>query len=93
MTTRFHPNPGPRPASLSLAKDDNLTLSDVRGASIRCRDGGLWITQDRDVRDIVLTPGETFVFDRDGPALVSALIGSSLELRSPTRVRSARQAA
>lgn len=69
------------PRSVSLEKNRSLLLTDAKGAWVRCRDGGLWITQDQDVRDIVLAPGETFTFDRDGTAIVSALVGSSVELQ------------
>ena len=36
----------------------------------------IWITQDGDLRDIVLEAGEAFDFDRGGDALLSAFADS-----------------
>jgi hypothetical protein len=38
--------------------------------------GAVWITQDGDLRDIVLQSGEAFDFDRAGDALLSAFADS-----------------
>ncbi|HMA09644.1 MAG TPA: DUF2917 domain-containing protein [Ramlibacter sp.] len=65
-----------------LAKSQAVTLTDAKGSQIRCLSGGLWITQDRDPRDIVLAPGESFTIDRGGPAIVWALAPSSVEMRA-----------
>ena len=66
-----------------LAKSQAVTLTDAKGSQIRCLSGGLWITQDRDPRDIVLAPGESFTIDRGGPTIVWALAPSSVEMRDP----------
>ena len=63
-----------------LAKSQAVTLTDAKGSLIRCLSGGLWITQDRDQRDIVLQAGESFTIDRGGPAIVWALAASSVEV-------------
>jgi hypothetical protein len=63
-----------------LAKSQAVTLTDARGSEIKCLGGALWITQDRDPRDIVLQPGESFTLDRVGPAIVWALAASSVEM-------------
>jgi len=63
-----------------LAKSQAVTLTDAKGSLVRCLSGGLWITQDRDPRDIVLAPGESFTLDRNGPAVVWALAASSVEM-------------
>ena len=43
---------------------------------VACLSGSLWITQDGDLRDIVLGAGESFELDRPGDALISALADS-----------------
>lgn len=64
-----------------LAKHQAVTLTGAHGALIRCLRGVLWVTQNRDQRDIVLNAGESFTLDRRGPAMVWSLADSTLELR------------
>ena len=47
-----------------------------RGRRVELVSGSLWITQDGDLRDVVLGPGEAFDFDRRGDALLSAFADS-----------------
>lgn len=56
-----------------LSKRDVLSLKGRRGARIESRSGSVWVTQDGDLRDVVLNPGEAHVLDREGPVLVQAL--------------------
>lgn len=63
-----------------LAKNRMMMLTDAKESRISCRSGGLWITQDNDLRDIVLAPGDSFIFDAGDPVLVSALVDSSFDL-------------
>lgn len=56
-----------------LAKGRIRRVHHALGRRIECVTGSLWITQDRDPRDIVLAPGESFTFDQRGDALISAL--------------------
>ncbi len=46
------------------------------GRRVECLSGSIWITQDGDLRDIVLGAGEAFDFDRRGDALLSAFADS-----------------
>lgn len=46
------------------------------GRRLECLSGSIWITQDGDLRDIVLAAGEGFDFDRRGDALLSAFADS-----------------
>ena len=71
-----------RSASIGLAKDGFLTLSGVEGVEIGCESGSLWITQDNDLRDVVLVTGERFVPERAGKVLVNALQPSIVKARS-----------
>lgn len=58
-----------------------LVARDPLGRRIDCIDGTLWVTQDRDARDVLLEPGESFVFDRPHRAIVQALgAGAALAL-------------
>jgi hypothetical protein len=47
-----------------------------RGRRLEVVSGTIWITQDGDLRDIVLGAGEAFDFDRRGDALLSAFADS-----------------
>ena len=63
-------------ASRALAKGRIRHLPAHVGRSVECLSGSLWITQDGDRRDIVLSAGEAFDFDRRGDALLSAFADS-----------------
>jgi hypothetical protein len=58
--------------TFDLADGEILQLADARGTTIHARLGTLWLTQHRDVRDIVLEPGESFRIDASGLTLVQA---------------------
>jgi hypothetical protein len=64
-----------------LSRHGHFGLLDARGAKLTCVSGALWITQDNDIRDIVLTPGEHFELDRDGLAIVQATDNASVRVR------------
>jgi len=49
-----------------------VELRDVRGATLRVTRGTLWVTQDRDVRDVVLRTGDVWTVERDGLTLAEA---------------------
>ncbi len=59
-----------------LAKNDVRRLHAEPGRRVEVVSGAIWITQDGDLRDIVLRSGEAFDFDRDGDALLSAFADS-----------------
>mgnify|MGYP001769580573 CR=1 FL=1 len=59
------------------------------GIELRVRTGTIWITQHRDPRDICLHPGQRFVLDRRGPALVTGCGDATLVLRAPRRANGA----
>jgi hypothetical protein len=59
--------------ALELAKHQHLRLADAEGWTVSVLSGELWITQDGDVRDIVVGRGQDHVLDRNGLALLSAL--------------------
>lgn len=44
-----------------------------KGLQITAVAGAVWLTQDGDLRDVVLTKGQSFILDRPGRAVVYAL--------------------
>lgn len=55
-----------------LAPDELIGLDDGRGATLRVTRGTLWLTFERDTRDVVLTAGDSFTVDRAGLTLAQA---------------------
>jgi hypothetical protein len=53
-----------------LREGHYVRTRDARGWTVRALTGMLWITQDWDSRDVVLSPGESFMLDRNGTALI-----------------------
>ena len=70
-------------ARFVLARGELLKLRGARGARIVNRRGLVWITQDGDRRDIVLTEGESFELDRDTPVIVQAFDCSTVKVSAP----------
>ena len=69
---------GLTPLITKLAKGEILRIDDAKGHSVVVASGMLWITQEGDSRDIFLTDGDSFVFDRRGTALAQAITDASL---------------
>jgi hypothetical protein len=57
---------------VGLARGDVLRLENARNTQVRVDQGALWITQERDAKDVYLARGESFRLDRDGIAVLSA---------------------
>ncbi|PIF76314.1 Protein of unknown function (DUF2917) [Variovorax sp. 54] len=70
-TSRFH---------VSLPNRAVFAVPDGAGVGIECRSGAVWITLDRDPRDIVLGPGERFESSEHRRVLVSALESSCISV-------------
>jgi hypothetical protein len=80
---------------MELDDGELVELHDVRGATLRVTHGTLWITQDRDVRDVVLRTGDVWTVERDGLTLAEAqgtatfcLLGGSARRVRSQRTRS-----
>jgi hypothetical protein len=58
---------------LDLAKNETARLANAMRTRLDCVDGVAWITIDGDLRDIVLTRGQSFVVDRGEKVLVYGL--------------------
>ena len=59
------------------------SLIDGQGTLIACLAATVWITQDGDERDIVLTAGETFRIDRPGLTLINAFGAATIAVLPP----------
>jgi hypothetical protein len=66
-----------------LRKNQVLALDEAQGARLYSEDGIVWVTQDGDLRDIVLKPGESVVLDRDTPTLVQAVTPARVRIGEP----------
>ena len=71
------------PAATHLHKGEIYRIGDGKGKRIEALSGNLWITIDRDIRDVLLKPGEGFDIDRQGQTLISALDDSRFALLCP----------
>ena len=56
-----------------------------RGKRIACLNGMLWVTQEGDLKDHILTAGEEFVAAQDGLVLVEAVRDASVLVTSPEK--------
>jgi Protein of unknown function (DUF2917) len=63
-------------AGQKLAKGGLFLIHDGRGRRVECLAGCLWLTQERDRRDIVLEAGEGFTVERAGDTILNALSDS-----------------
>lgn len=72
-----HPNPSSR-FHLSLQPRSVFAVPDGAGVGIECRSGTVWVTLDRDPRDIVLEAGDRFEGTEHRRILVSALTSSCI---------------
>ena len=71
-----------------LSKRQTLSLGDGAGVRIEAQSGTVWVTQDHDLRDVVLEPGQAVTLERNGRAIVQALEASRVRLSKPiTRAR------
>jgi hypothetical protein len=64
----------------ALARGSLLAIHGGRGALVFVERGRVWLTQENDSRDVVLSAGTWFRLDRDGAAIVEAHSPASLTL-------------
>ena len=71
------------PFRVSLKWGQPLTVADGKGTCITSRRGTVWITQDNDLRDVVLSDGESFLLDHPHLAIVQAFDTAEVFVRPP----------
>ena len=59
--------------SIPLAKGGSILFAKGSRVEIVCESGSLWLTEDNNIRDVVLEAGERFTFDGSGTVLAHAL--------------------
>jgi hypothetical protein len=65
-----------------LPRRESLILNNAEGTTIAVDAGCLWVTMERDPRDIVLLPGMSFEIDRTGRTVIAAEDDSRFRLLS-----------
>lgn len=70
---------------IGLAEGQTLPLIDANHYSVACHDGRVWITQDDELKDIVLSAGETVEITHPGTTLVSACESAVIRVLPPAR--------
>ena len=66
-----------------LRRHDTLVLENAAGTIITVDRGCLWVTLERDPRDIILLPGMRFEIDRNGRTVIAAEEDTRLRLNAP----------
>ena len=57
---------------ISLPAREAITLPHVGGATVRVTQGTLWLTEERERKDIVLRAGDNWVVESNGATVVEA---------------------
>jgi Protein of unknown function (DUF2917) len=76
----------PLDTPIHLKERESLRLQDGTGIEVRCLLGNLWITEEGEREDAIIGYGQSFVLDRPGLSLVTALGGPALVVVQPGRV-------
>ena len=64
----------------TIDKGAILVVLKPAGQTVNCVRGSLWITQDGDLKDVVISAGDSYTLERPGRMLVSGLEASSVML-------------
>ena len=65
---------------ITLSRGDLVELPDARGTTLRIGRGSVWVTQEHDGRDVVLSAGDAWTVERDGLTLAEARGDTALVL-------------
>ena len=77
----------PLDTPVHLKVGELLPIEDGAGFEVSCLQGELWITQEGDREDRVVSSGKSFVLDRSGLAVVTAVLEPALLIVQPGRVQ------
>jgi hypothetical protein len=69
--------------TLDLSRGEILALDDARGTTLRVSRGTVWVTQEKELRDVVLGAGDTWAVERHGLTLVEAHAPTVLDVVGP----------
>jgi hypothetical protein len=69
-------------STIQLARDGLISLRNARGTRIFCQSGSLWVTQEAEIKDLVLVPGDSLTISNGGLTVITALQPSALALRA-----------
>jgi hypothetical protein len=69
-----------RALPLRLRRHSSLMVPRPLGKQLHCLSGVLWVTQEGDSNDVILTVGESYFVERAARMLVSALQDAKFEL-------------
>jgi hypothetical protein len=69
-----------------LPRGSLLSIRDGRGAVLFVESGEVWVTQEGDQRDVVLSAGAWFRLDRDGATIVQARRAAAVTLTAAADV-------
>ena len=72
---------------MQVLLNQQLRLRNAAGWIVESCGGTVWITQEGDPRDVMLTAGERFTLDRDGKTIVSGIGEAMLAVRPPASWR------
>jgi hypothetical protein len=64
-------------------------IEDGKGLQVTAVAGAVWLTQDGDLRDVVLTRGQSFILDRQGRAVAYALKDAAIVVGPPGHITAA----
>jgi len=65
---------------LTLQRGARLSLRDAAGTAVSALEGCVWITEERNPRDVVLNPGESYRLAGKGLSLVEALSRAQISI-------------
>lgn len=71
---------------LHLKPRQIVSLPQTRGARISVMSGSVWITEDRDLNDIILLSGQSHIGHGPGSMLIYGLTDADVDIEDPATV-------